>query len=154
MYVVGEELRELIESGVAVSVATADAAGRPHLNTGWGPRIGDDGAIATVFIDRARSAPTIDDLEATKRIAMTVGDPVSYRSIQLKGSVTGVALEPGEDDRAWVRRHREAFLVSIALVGDPPTLGRNMWTDPVVRIDFAIEAAFDQTPGPDAGRPL
>lgn len=153
MYVVSEELRELIESGVAVSVATADAAGHPHLNTGWGPRIGADGTTASVFIDRARMAPTADDLETTGRIAMTVGDPVSYRSVQLKGTALAVS-DPGDEDREWVRRHREAFMVSIALIGDPPALGRNMWTDEVVRIDFTVEQAFDQTPGPDAGRPL
>ncbi|MEZ4554299.1 MAG: pyridoxamine 5'-phosphate oxidase family protein [Dehalococcoidia bacterium] len=154
MYVVSEELRELIESGVAVSVATADVSGRPHLNTAWGPRVSPDGATASVFIDRARSQFTLEDVDTTKRIAMTVGDPVSYRSIQLKGTATGVVLEPDGDDRDWVRLHREAFMVSAALVGDPPALLRNLWTEDVVRIDFAIEQAFDQTPGPDAGRPL
>jgi general stress protein 26 len=153
MYVVSDELRELIESGVAVSVATADAAGSPHLNTGWGPRIGPDGTTASVFVDRARMTPTTDDLETTRRIAMTVGDPISYRSIQLKGTAIAVA-DPDDDDWEWVRRHREAFLVSIALIGDPPNVGRNMWTEDVVRIDFRVEQAFDQTPGPDAGRPL
>ncbi|MGE0226935.1 MAG: pyridoxamine 5'-phosphate oxidase family protein [Dehalococcoidia bacterium] len=154
MYVVREELRELIESGVAVSVATADASGRPHLNTAWGPRIAPNGVTASVFIDRARSGPTLDDLTTTKQIAMTIGDPVSYRSIQLKGTATGVVLQPDEGDRNWVRLHREAFMVSTALIGDPPALSRNMWTEDVVRVDFAVEQAFDQTPGPDAGRPL
>lgn len=153
MYVVGEELRELIESGVAVSVATADATGRPHLATAWGPRVGPDGTTASVFIDRARSATTVEDIEATLRIAMTVGDPISYRSIQLKGTSLGCA-DPTEEDRDWVRRHREAFMVSIALIGDPPALGRNMWSEEVIRIDFLVEQAFEQTPGPDAGRPL
>ncbi len=153
MYVVSDELREIIEAGVAVAVATADAAGRPHLNTGWGPRIGPEGMTASVFVDRARMTPTADDIETTRRIAMTVGDPISYRSIQLKGTAIAVA-DADDEDREWVRRHREAFLVSIALIGDPPNVGRNMWTEDVVRIDFRVEQAFDQTPGPDAGRPL
>ncbi|MBX7111618.1 MAG: pyridoxamine 5'-phosphate oxidase family protein [Dehalococcoidia bacterium] len=153
MYVVSDELRGLIESGVAVSIATADAAGHPHLNTAWGPRIGAGGTTATVFIDRARSATTTADLHSTRWIAMTIGDPISYRSIQLKGTQLGVS-EASEEDREWVRLHREAFMVSIALIDDPPALGRNMWTEDVIRIDFQIEQAFDQTPGPNAGQPL
>jgi hypothetical protein len=31
---------------------------------------------------------------------------------------------------------------------------RNLWLDEVVRVTFAPEAAFNQTPGPEAGKRL
>ena len=62
--------------------------------------------------------------------------------------------EPTEAERAWVTRQRDAMTVSTSLIGDPPHIIRNLWMDDVVRIDFQAERAFDQTPGPNAGRPL
>ena len=153
MYVIDDELKDFLESGVAVVVATADAQGRPHVSMGWGPRIHDDRTGVTVFLDAARAAPMLRNLQATGRIAMTVGAPVSYRSVQLKGRSTAVK-EPDEADRAWVQRHREAFTTSTMLIGDPPQAIRNLWMPEVVRVDFEADAAFDQTPGPEAGRAL
>ena len=49
---------------------------------------------------------------------------------------------------------REAFVVSTSLIGDPPEAIRGMWMDGIVRLAFRVERAFDQTPGPGAGKPL
>jgi hypothetical protein len=153
MYLIDAELKDYIESGVAVAVGTADASGRPHITWGWGPRLGDGPSVLTVFIETARAAPTLDDLRQTGKIAVTMGHPVTYRSIQFKGRWLRAA-EADAEDRAWVQRHREAFATSTALVGDPPEVIRNLWTHEVMRVDFQVEQAFDQTPGPNAGQPL
>ena len=58
------------------------------------------------------------------------------------------------DDAAWVQRHREAFVVTTSLVGDPPTAIRNLWMDDVVRVSFDGRARVRPDAGPDAGRPL
>jgi general stress protein 26 len=153
MYAIDDELKEFVESGVALAVATSDAEGHPHLAYAWGPRVHEDRHSMTVFVDSARAATTLGDLHATGRIAVVFGDPVSYRSVQLKGQATAIG-ETDAADEAWVQRHREAFLISTSLVGDPPAIIRNLWMQDVIRIDLTVEAAFDQTPGPDAGKPL
>ena len=84
---------------------------------------------------------------------MTVADPISYRSVQLKGVFVETG-EPTEVDRAWVQRHREMFLIATTLVGDSPTAMRNRWLDDIVRVTYRPERAFDQTPGKHAGIPL
>lgn len=147
------DLKELIESGVAVLVSTGDQDRRPHVAYGWGPRVREDGVTIDVFLDTARAGQTLSNARANGKIAMTVADPVSYRSAQFKGTF-GETGEPNDDDEAWVQRHREAFVVTTSLVGDPPTAIRGMWMDEVVRVSFRVERAFDQTPGPNAGRPL
>lgn len=153
MYVIDDELKELLESGVAVSIGTADNNGRPHLGLAWGPRVHPDRTGLTIFLDTERADVTLGDLESNGRIAVTIADPVSYRSVQLKGRWQG-ASEATPEDNQWVQRHREAFLVTTALVGDPPPTVRNMWMEQVIRVDVEVDAAFDQTPGPDAGKTL
>lgn len=151
MYLVGDELKAFLESSVAVVVGTANRAGRPHVTAGWGPRVGASRATLTLFLEEGRAATTLENLHATRKVAATAADPVTYRSVQLKGGFMESA-PPTESDEAWVRRHRDAFRSITALVGDPP--GSIRWMEKVVRITFAIDAAFDQTPGAGAGRQL
>jgi pyridoxamine 5'-phosphate oxidase-like protein len=146
-------LKEFLESGVGVLVGTGDALGRPHLAYGWGPRVGADGATVDVFVDSLRAGQTLSDVRASGRIAVTIGHPVSYRSVQLKGTVRDHG-DATEADNDWVRKHREAFVIATSLVGDPPETIRNLWLEDVTRVSFQVEQAFDQTPGPEAGKPL
>jgi hypothetical protein len=153
MYTIDRSLKEFIESGVAVIVATGSTGGRPEVRYGWAARVHDDGSTVDVFLDTPRAAATLQNLRDNGRIAMTVAHPVNYRSAQFKGTFRE-ANEPTAEDLAWVERGREAFLVSTSLVGDPPGAIRNLWMDDVVRVTFVVEQAFDQTPGPEAGKPL
>jgi hypothetical protein len=153
VYRIEPDLKEFLESGVAICVGTADPAGKPNVIMGWGPRVEAEGACFSVFLDAARAAVALANIEATDRIAVTLADPVSYRSVQLKGRGAR-AFPAGDADQAWVQRHREAFAVTTALVGDPPAAIRNLWMKEVLRVEFQVDAAFDQTPGPEAGRQL
>lgn len=153
MYRIDEQLKEFIESGVAVILGTADEAGRPEVSYVWGPRANAGDGSISLFLEEARSGRTLANAHATRRLAVTFADPVSYHSIQLKGTFTGVCAPDAEEDE-WVQRHREAFATSTALVGDPQYGRRNYWMEGVLRIDMSVECAFDQTPGPNAGAPL
>ena len=151
---ISADLKGLIESGVAVLVASGDAGRRPHVVLGWGPRVRSDRSTIDVFLDAPRSAQTLSNAAGNGHIAMTVADPVSYRSAQFKGCFVESA-EASADDVAWVGSRREAFVVSTSLIGDPPEAIRGMWMDAgLVRLTFRVERAFDQTPGPGAGKPL
>ncbi len=150
---IDDELKVFLEGGVAVVVGTADAAMRPHVTPGWGPRVLDDRCSIHLFLESARGEQAIADLQATGRIAMTVADPVSYRSVQIKGHFIKSARAT-TDEEAWVQHHRDAFASTTALVGESAEAIRNAWMQDVFRVEFEAERAFDQTPGPLAGRPL
>lgn len=152
-YRISEQVKEFVESGVGALVGTGDARGRPHVVYGWAPRVAADGTTVDVFLDAARADPTLANLRENGRFAMTMADPVTYRALQLKGTFRESG-PPDEADRAWVQRQRAAFLTVTSLIGDPPAVVRNLWMDEVVRVAFAVERAFNQTPGPDAGKPL
>ena len=153
MFQISDDIREFMESGVVTLVGTGDANGRPHAAFGWGPRAGEDGVTVDIFLDTLRSERTLANLRANGHIAMTMTHPVTYRALQLKGTFRESAA-PDAEDQAWVRRLREAFVAAASLVGDPPSVLRNLWLDDVVRVTFAVERAYNQTPGPDAGTPL
>jgi hypothetical protein len=147
------DLKEFLESGVAVIVSTGDGQRRPHVMYGWGPRVRDDSASLEVFVDKPRADQTIANATKNGQIAVTVAHPVSYRSVQLKGTFIGND-EATAADRAWIASHHEAFIVSTSLVGDPPEAIRGMWTEEFVKLSMTVDRAFDQTPGPEAARPL
>ncbi|HEV8573209.1 MAG TPA: pyridoxamine 5'-phosphate oxidase family protein [Dehalococcoidia bacterium] len=153
MYQIDENLKDFIESGVATLVATGDSTGRPHLAYGWAPRVADPAGVVEVFLDTARAGPLIADLRANRRIAVTMAHPVYYRSVQLKGDFQNLS-DPSDSDKSYVQQRRGDFLTSTSLVGDPPESIRNLWLEDVVRIAFTVNQAYDQTPGPNAGKPL
>ncbi len=154
MYTIDDELREFIQSGVAVVVGTADDRGRPQLTYGWGPRVRDDRTSLSLFLDIGRADATLENLRTTGKIAVTFASPISYRSVQLKGTFLGMS-DATAADRDWVQQHRDAFMTAAALVGDPMRgSSRNRWMEDVLRIDFTVEQAFNQTPGPSAGDAL
>jgi pyridoxine/pyridoxamine 5'-phosphate oxidase len=153
MYEIDETLKDFIESGVATLIGTGDPSGRPHVAYGWAPRVTDNGRQIEVFIDTARADKTLANVRANGRIAVTFAHPVSYRSVQLKGEFQDVS-EPSDADKIYVQRRREDFLTSTSLVGDPPESIRNLWLEDVVRVNLTVNQAFDQTPGPNAGKPL
>jgi hypothetical protein len=150
MFVISADLKEFVESGVAVLIGTVGSDGGPRLAYAWGPRVHPDGQRVTVYVDEPRAAALLEGRALNPQVAATFTDPVSVRSVQLKGRILDVG-EPTEAERAWVTRHREAFTASTSLIGDPPNVIRNLWMDRTVRVEFTAERAFDQTPGPNAG---
>lgn len=154
MFRIDDELREFIESGVAVVLGTASNERRPHVTYAWGPKVIEPGDALYVFLERPRAEQVVANLEETQRAAVTFAEPVSYRSVQLKGRYRGMSAATADED-AWVQRHRDAFSSQTALIGDSPGVRRNAWMDaPLLRFEIEVEAGYDQTPGPNAGHPL
>ncbi len=153
MYRLVDELKAFLESGVGLYVGTGDSARGPQVTRGWGFRVLDDRYSAEVFVDATGGANVSGALRGGGRIAVVAAQPTSYRSIQVKGRCLEVG-PPAPGDAAWVQHHRDQYATATALIGQPPAVTRNQWTREVVRIRFTIEEAFDQTPGPRAGRRL
>jgi len=154
-FLIDDELRLFLESGVATVVGTADEAGRPHVCFGWGTRVIQDGTRLEVCVEPSRGAAVLRDAAATGAIAVTYASPTTYRSVQLKGRATSIV--PGTtEDHARVQQQRDAFLSATSLVGDIPAIVKGHWAGEadLQRIEIEVARAFDQTPGPMAGRAL
>ncbi|OAI41481.1 hypothetical protein AYO38_03590 [bacterium SCGC AG-212-C10] len=153
MYLVDEELQEFLESPAAIIAGTVDNAGNPHVGHGWAVQVAADRNTISLYLEPQRCAALLADARENGRIAATFAHVVSYRSVQLKGRMVGEG-EPSDEERAYVQRHQDGFLAACISVGDPHDSVAALLHGDVYRIDFSVDAAFDQTPGPDAGRTL
>lgn len=153
---IGDDLKELLECGVAIVIGTQDGSCVPEIARGWGLQVLPDRRTVEVCVGMPSSGRTLENLERNGRIAVTCVRPTNYRQVQLKGREAR-ALEPTAEDVERVSRHRAAFALEVDHVGIAAALAPKFWehdTGPLVKVRFAVEEAYDQTPGPQAGRPL
>jgi hypothetical protein len=81
---------------------------------------------------------------------------MSHRTIQLKAMSTR-AEEPEADDLNSLTRQTDAFAAVLRAIGYAPSFVRTFCerrSQSVCVLSFLPNAAFEQTPGPGAGRTL
>ena len=143
-------------AGVSISVGSSSADLLPSITRGIGCRIAPDRSRISVFVVADQARELLDDVRATRRIAVVFSEPHSHRTLQIKGRDAVVeSLEPG--DRERIERYRAAFTAELAAIGFGPLFTHALIDSgggDVVALAFAPCAAFDQTPGPRAGEPL
>jgi hypothetical protein len=151
---IDDELRDFLHSGGALVVGTQDGSLNPEIARGWGLRV-LDARTMELCVGLPSARRTLRNIEATGRLAATFVAPVVYRQVQVKGRVVAV-LEPTPEDLEWVQRSRQGFSDTVEPVGIPPHLSPRFWNydDGLAKVRFVVEEAYDQTPGPRAGRPL
>lgn len=151
---ISEDLESFVESNVSVVVGTRDRDRNPHITRGWGVCVLPDRSGFSLLVPRATSEHTLSDLEDNGRIAVTFVNPITYRSVQLKGASRGVN-EPTAEDLERALRHQRAFGDFVRLEGfEPEHFSHSWWSSGFVKITVSAEQAFDQTPGVGAGRRL
>jgi Pyridoxamine 5''-phosphate oxidase. len=147
------KLAPLLEGLVAVHVATRDAALVPDEVMAAAALLEPDGRSLTVYLPDATSATALANLRENGQIAVVLSQPLTHRTVQLKGRVETIR-PAGEDEREAVERFAAAFDAEVAAIGLPPAAlrRRNRW--PCTAATFAVREGFEQTPGPRAGEPL
>jgi hypothetical protein len=149
---VRDELSQVVLGGVAVVVATVGSDGRPVITRGWGLRYDAESSTLTLTVTAPSGSPTLANLESNGAIAVTVSEPATYRTVQVKGVVEHVGA-PSEQERTWAHEHRDRFVEEVAKLGITSGADRLFLGD-LRLVSFRIGEFFDQTPGPDAGRRL
>jgi hypothetical protein len=156
---IGDELKTFLEGPVSVLVGTRDSRLIPEITRAWGPRVFEDRRRISLCVPIATSRKTLDNLEANGEIAVTFSLPTNYHTFQLKGR-HATAAEPDSTDLQAVERHRDAFAMVNERLGQHRRQVEAFWRGEIesspalVKIFFAPEQVFDQTPGPGAGRKL
>ena len=148
-----DELVEFVESGVTNLVATRDAELRPECMRGAGTLVAQDRKTLTLLVPEATAGRTLRNVADNGRIAATFSRPVDHRTVQIKGTV--VHSRPAtEDERLAQERYLASLVEQLYWVGLPRSVVRRMRCSPAVALSVRIEAIFDQTPGPGAGKKL
>ena len=154
---IDDDLRDLVECGVAIVIGTHDGRGVPEIARGWGLHVLEDRGSIEVCVGMPSSRRTLENIARDGRVAVTCVRPMNYRQVQFKGR-DARALDPTPEDLARVEGHRKAFAIEVDHVGIPVALAPRFWThdDPaaLVKVRFTVDEAYDQTPGPNAGRAL
>jgi hypothetical protein len=156
---ISDELKTFLEGPVSVLVGTRDSRLVPEITRAWGPRVSEDRRRISLCVPVATSRKTLDNLEANGEIAATFSLPKNYRAFQLKGR-HATAAEPDGTDLEAVERHRDEFAMVNERLGQPRRQVEAFWRGEIetsatlVKILFAPEQVFDQTPGPGAGKQL
>lgn len=154
--VIGPDQAALLRRRVSIIVGSRDEAQKPHLMRAVGARLSPDRRELTVFLDSRGGRQVLDDLRANGQIAVVFTEPSTHRAAQFKGRDVRIEL-PGPGDRALVEHYIECFADEIGSLGYPRELVRAMFAhrdEDLVAIRFAPGEAFDQTPGPGAGKPV
>src|SRR3954469_4855659 len=147
-----EKLRAL-QPGTTVVMASVDAQKVPSCCRAIAVASSDGVETLTVYVPLATSHDVLRDIATTKRVAITVTDPLTHTSTQLKGTSVDVRLAR-EDEAAFVRARREALAESLDAIGVPRRVTQNVTCWPAFAVTARIEDVFDQTPGPNAGARL
>jgi hypothetical protein len=147
---------ELLPRLVSVNVGSRNAACVPSVVRGLAVKLSADRRVLTVFVPASQSAQLLDDVRATRTVAVVLSEPSTHRTIQLKGvDAAVVPLEPG--DHETIARYARGMVADLAPFGYPESLfGAVLACAPedVAAIRFTISAAITQTPGPRAGEKL
>lgn len=155
-YVLEAAQARFIGGPVSISVACADANLVPSVARAFGCRLSTDRRQVTVFLSATRAATLLRDLGAGGAVAAVFSRPSTHQTLQLKGRVVAVgALAPG--DRERMSAYGEQFSTEILALGYPEKFAHALVmpvSDDAVAVCFAVAAAFEQTPGPAAGRRL
>jgi hypothetical protein len=147
---IDDDLRAFLHGPVSAILATADELHVPDATRIAGVAA-LDGRRLRVLISTEATAARANAAAPGSAVAVLVTDITTYRSVQWKGVVESWhERTPG--DLALVHRHVGAFAGASAVVGMDPVRAPLMFPREVVAVVLRVDEAFDQTPGPGAGR--
>jgi hypothetical protein len=150
-----DEVLEFIQSGVSIIVGVVGADGRAKAGRALAARVITGGTIRLIFTEDG-NASILLTARSGGPIAVTFSAPMSHRTIQLKAtSSRAEQFEP--DDQKCLERQMDAFAEALRAVGHPASFVQAFCEGRLanlVALSFSPYAAFEQTPGPGAGREL
>jgi hypothetical protein len=150
------ELADFISQGALIRLASASPTGVPDLCFGLACFVDPERRRLRVAFDGRQADPVLQLAVHSGRAALVFTDPVSYRTVQIKTTDARVAAVPASD-HAEVARRVSLANGQLALIGfgDPFAATLNGYEEErLVMLHCSIHALFDQTPGPNAGKPL
>jgi len=147
---------DFITHHVSILVASCNHARVPSITRAFGCRVSPDRRAGTLFLSVPRSTAVLRDLRDGGAIAVVFSRPSTHETLQLK-SVRATIEKVKPADRAHMRTYGDSLAEDIREIG---------WVEPfvsalvavldeeAVSVTFSPTAAFNQTPGPAAGRRL
>ena len=150
----GNELTSMIDDGAGLVVGTVGDDGEPRATRAWSVSVVDPDECRVRVVVGADDPVTVANLVVGAGVALNGADVRTFRSVQLKGRIVAVEA-PDPTDLEVTRVQSDLFLRTVHETdGNPLESLRRILPLDVVAVEIVVEEMYDQTPGPDAGRPL
>jgi hypothetical protein len=146
---------DVVEGPVGIVVATVGPNRVPDLVQGYGARVLVDGRVV-VLVARSEAPGLLELLDEGAPIAVTFSTPTTHATVQLKSTRAALSTPKHADLEAFAR-YRRIFTEELGRVGFDEVYAAALLAaeaSDLVAVGFVPEQAFDQTPGPRAGRPI
>lgn len=146
-------LAALLKDLAVVAIGTRDDARRPECVLAVGVTLDPSPGRLTVWVAEAGGQRTFANLAANGVVAVVLEEAGTHRTVQVKGRCVDLRAA-AEADREAVRAAHEAFVRQVMAVGLPARVARRRRAWPCRAVVVEAAEVFEQTPGPDAGRPF
>ena len=145
-----DELVTFVSGGVSLLSGTCSKDLVPESQRIAGVRVWPCACKLTVMLPKSTGEIAVANLRQNGRIAVTMSQIETYRTVQVKGTVFAIR-DADEADRELVERYAAGLRAALAWVGVPEGITRGFALWPAWAVDFDIVHVFSQTPGPVAG---
>jgi hypothetical protein len=153
MALIDDGMVRVLESACVMTVGTRDANLEPHFTRALGGVAHADREHVTFFVPRVLAQQAIRDLEDNGRIAFQVvahGASNAFKAFQLKGRFVSHRDAHPEEERLQTE-YKKQVTAACREMGIPHGFWLAIAYNPATAVTFAVEEAFNQTPGPGAG---
>jgi hypothetical protein len=150
--VIDDETARFLEGGCSLIVGAVGPAGTPFATRAWGIDVFDGSSLVRLLL--AADDQLVAPSSSTGALAVTATDVKTFRSLQLKGHITGIGPATGEDRARFNRYCDELFTNITESDGAPRAVLLRILPIDVVACIVEVDGTFDQTPGPRAGTAL
>ena len=150
-----EEIALFLQSGLGIVIGVVGSDGRARTGRALAVRIVGPDVIRVIYPAEGNAA-VISTALAGGAIAVTLSAPLTNRTIQVKSSAC-MAEPVTAEDSAATGLQSDAFGDVLAAIGYTPAFVSAFCaisTSELCALSLSVEAAFEQTPGPGAGRSI
>jgi hypothetical protein len=151
--VIEAQVAELLESPCALIVGTVSSDLQPDATRGWGLAVAPAGDEIRLLL-AANAERSLRNVHDTGRLAVTATNFRTLESVQVKGRVLRTEPRDGDDVLRFNRFCAGCVRAIHDLDQTPEDIIWRFMPADVVACVVAVEALYDQTPGPSAGERL
>lgn len=149
--VLESDVVQFLSGNVMIIAGTTDAALRTHLGRGCGARFDADRGDIVLLASSTQWPGFFANAEKGRPVAATFVNPSSYRAVQVKGTIGGVAAAT-PDQLAQAARYINVMLDVMSDLGVSRLQLSSVFCDAdLAAVRFWPADLFVQTPGPGAG---
>lgn len=151
------EWTDHVSAGVSLRVGSCSPQGEPAIGRGLAAECLPDGRVR-VLVEGQACVEVLQGVRETGRISVVMGLPSTQRSLHVKGSDGVVDRAETAADHALLQERLSAFARQVAPFGFAREDLVANWYDvragDLWQVAFALDGAWDQSPGPGAGQPV